>query len=84
MTVKKPPPKISKAVRRILGACAAGQTLCVSYARLTEGAPVEHWFLDPSNCVVRRDTARRAAELLQPSQDGLLGPASSQTWRART
>jgi len=80
VVVRVPPVGTTRATLALLAALEAGETLIVS---VMSGAG-RVYTLQPSNKVVLAHVAERAIreQFIRPACDGLLGPETSQTWRA--
>lgn len=80
VVVRVPPVGTTRATLALLAALDAGETLIVS---VMSGAGRIHT-LQPSNRPVLAHVAERAIreQFIRPACDGLLGPETSQTWRA--
>lgn len=76
--------RLPKRVQAIVDRVRAGQTLCKSLRLKETGETEVAFFFDPSNRRAGPKSAQAAVDsgLLAPNNDGLLGPESSQTWKA--
>lgn len=70
-------------VQKIVGACVAGQTLCLAIKHSEVGDEKSYW-LEPSGRPAGTKSAEEAIALglLKPSGDSLFAEADSQTYRA--
>jgi len=77
--------RLPKRVHAIIVTCRSGQKLCKDIRQRETGEAELNFFFEPSGKRCGPKSAQDAIKsgLLEPNNDGLLGPESSQTWGAR-